>query len=125
MHGYLRTGGNAAVNDATNPALSAAMNDATNAANEAITQLFAQSPADAPPSAELIGRTAYRSAELTALPSVLKEVEAVVQRVFTLTENLFPGEILLPIFVNPPDWTNSKIRHLSSTDENIVHYWQP
>ena len=57
-------------------AWAAARDAAKNAANEAITQLFAQSPADAPPSVELIGKTAYRSAELIALLSVLKQVEA-------------------------------------------------
>ena len=122
-------GGYAALDAASNAAWTTAMNAtlaaATNAANEAITQVFAQSTADTPPSAELIGKTAYRSAELTALLSVLKQVEALVKRVFTLTEKLFPEEFLFPMFFNPAAWKDFKNQHFSPTDENIVHYWQP
>ena len=68
---------NSATNAARDAAVIAARNAvwlaATNAANEAITQLFAQSPADAPPSEKLIGKAAYRSAELTAQLSMLKQ----------------------------------------------------
>ena len=116
---------NAARSAAWNAARNAARNAAGDAANEAITQLFAQSPADAPPSAELIGKTAYRSAELTALLSVMQQVEAVVQQVFTLTENLFPEGILLPMFANPAAYKAFKDQHFSSTNENIGHYWKP
>ena len=101
------------------------LNAATNAANEAITLLFAQSPADAPPSAELIGETAYRSAELTALLSVLKQVEALVQQVFTRTERCFSEETPCPIFANSAAWKAFKDQHFSSTNENIGHYWKP
>ena len=116
---------NAARSAAWNAARNAARNAAGDAANEAITQLFAQSPADAPPSAELIGKTAYRSAELTALLSVMQQVEAVVQQVFTITENLFPEGILLPMFANPAAYKAFKDQHFSSTNENIGHYWKP
>ena len=95
------------------------------AANEAITQLFALSPADAPPSVELIGKTAYRSAELTAQLIMLKQVEAVVRQVFARTERFFSEETPFPLFVNPAAWRNFKNQHFSSTDENIVHYWRP
>ena len=121
----LSAGFSVAVDAATNPTKNAAKDAAGNAAKDAITQLFAHSPVDAPPSAELIGKTAYRSAELTALLSVLKQIEAVVQRVFTQTKNFFPEKFLLPMFVDLPAWKDFKIRHFSSADENIVHYWQP
>ena len=114
-----------AFNAAWDAARVVALNVATNAARDAITQLVAQSPADAPSSAELIVKTAYRSAELTALLSVMQQVEAVVQRVFTLTENLIPEEILLPMFADPAARQAFKDQHFISTDENIVHYWQP
>ena len=98
---------------------------AENAANEAITQLFAQSPADAPPSAELIGKTACRSAELTAQLSMLKQVEAVVRQVLARTERRISKWSYFPMFVNPSAWEDYKIRNFSSMDENVVHYWQP
>ena len=90
----------AALNAVRIAAKNATLNAATIAANEAISQLVAQSPADAPPSAELIGKTAYRSAELIALLSLLKQVEAVVQRVFAQTERLFIEETPYPAFAN-------------------------
>ena len=115
----------AALSDTFRAARSAARNAARSAANEAITQLFAQSPADAPPSVELIGKTAYRSAELTAQLSMLKQVEAGVQRVFTQTERDISEETPSPVFANPADWKAYKNQHFGSRDENIVHYWQP
>ena len=115
----------AAWDAARDAAWNAARSAAGDAANEAITQLFVQSPADAPPSAELIGKTAYRSAELTALLSVLRHVEAVVQRVFAETERFFSEETPFPMFANTAAWKDFKIQHFSTTDENIVHYWQP
>ena len=115
----------AATNAAWDAATNAAWDAARNAANEAITQLVAQSPADAPPSAELIGKTAYRSAELNALLSVLKEVEAALQRVFMNAERSFPEAALSPMFVNSAAWKDFKNRYFSSMDENVVQYWQP
>ena len=115
----------AALNVAWNAARDAAMNAATIAANEAISQLVAQSPADAPPSAELVGKTAYRSAELTVQLSMLKQVEAVVRQVFAETERFFSEKTPFSMFANPADRKTSKDQHFSSTDENIVHYWQP
>ena len=120
-----RASGNAALRPALSATFIAARNAARDAANEAITQLFAQSPADAPPSVELIGKTAYRSAELIALLSVLKQVEAEVQRVFTQTERVISEETPSPVFANPADWKAHKNQHFGSRDENIVHYWQP
>ena len=114
-----------AAESALSAALNATLNAATIAANDAITQLFAQSPADAHPSAELIGKTAYRSAELSAQLSMLKQVEAVVRRVFARTEKLISEEILFPAFANSAARKAFKNQHFSSTDENVVHYWQP
>ena len=114
----------AAWNAAMDAAWNAAKDAARNAANEAITQLVAQSPADAPISAELIGKTAYRSAELTVQLSMLKQVEAVVQRVFARTEGFFSEETPFPVFANPDARKAFKDQHFSSTDENVVHYWQ-
>ena len=124
---------NAASNAASDAASDAALNDvwaaawfaARDAVNEAITRLVAQSPADAPPSAELIGKTAYRSAELTAQLSMLKQAEAVVQRVFARTERYFSEETSSPVVADPAVWKGHKNQHFSSADENIVHYWQP
>ena len=116
---------NAALYAAGNAARDAAMNAATIAANEAISQLVAQSPADAPPSAELVGKTAYRSAELTVQLSMLKQVEAVVRQVFAETERFFSENTPFPAFANTAAWKAFKDQHFSSTDENIVHYWQP
>ena len=121
--------GNAAMNASRNAAMGAArdaaMNAATIAANEAISQLVAQSPADAPPSAELVGKTAYRSAELTVQLSMLKQVEAVVRQVFAETEKFFSEKTTFSMFANPADRKTFKDQHFSSMDENIVHYWQP
>ena len=113
------------MNAAWDASADVAKNAAKNAAIEAITQLFVQLPADVPPSAELIGKTAYRSAELTALLSVLKQVEAVVRQVFAETERFFSEETPFPMFANTAAWKAFKDQHFSSTDENIVHYWQP
>ena len=114
-----------AVNTSRDAAVNAATNAATNAANEAITQLVTQSPADAPPSAELIEETAYRSAELTAQLSMLKQVEAIVRRIFAQTERFFSEDTPLRVFANLAGWKNFKNQHFSSMDDNIVHYWQP
>ena len=118
-------GWNAAWTTGWNAAWTAASDAARDAANEAITQVFAQSTADTPPSVGLIGKTAYRSAELTALLSVLKQVEAGVQRVFTQTERFISEKTPSPVFANPADWKAYQNHHFGSTDENIVHYWQP
>ena len=116
---------NAARDAARDAAWNATRDAARDAANEAISQLVAQSPADAPPSAELVGNTAYRSAELTAQLSMLKQVEAVVRQVFAETERFFSEKTPFPAFANPAAWKAFKDQHFSSTDENIVHYWQP
>ena len=115
----------AALNAALNAARDATLNAAKNAAIEAITQLFVQSPADVPPSAELVGKTAYRSAELTAQLSMLKQVEAVVRQVFAETERFFSEETPFPAFANTAAWKDFKNQRFSTMDENIVHYWQP
>ena len=121
----LHAASNAARIAAWNVTLDAATNAAKNAAIEAITQLFVQSPADVPPSAELIGKTAYRSAELTALLSVLKQVQAVVRQVFAETERFFSEATPFPAFANTAAWKDFKNQHFSTTNKNIVHYWQP
>ena len=115
----------AALNAAWDASADVAKNAAKNAAIEAITQLFVQSPADVPPSAELVGKTAYRSAELTAQLSMLKQVEAVVRHVFAETERLFSEETPFPAFANLAARMAFKDEHFSSVNESIVRYWQP
>ena len=121
----LRAAWNATGNAALIVALSAALSAARSAAYKAISQPVAQLPADAPPSAELIGKTAYRSAELTVQLSMLKQAEAVVRRVLAQTERFFSEKTAPPVFANSAAWKAFKNQHFSSMDANIVHYWKP
>ena len=98
-------------------------NAARDAARVAINQLVAQSPAGALPSAELIGRTAYRFTELSALLSVLRQVEG--GQLFARLESRISAEDGYPIFANPAAWANFKNEQFCSANENLAHIWQP
>ena len=56
---------------------------------------------------------------------MLKQVDAVVGQVFAETERFFSEETPFPVFANPAARMAFKDEHFSSTDEDIVHYWQP
>ena len=95
----------------------------TEATREAITQLDAQSCGNAPPTAGLIGRTAYRSAELAFLISMLKQVKKVVQIVFAELEDCLTSDDRFSMLAHPAAWSDFKDKHFGK-NENIAHFWQ-
>ena len=103
----------------------AARDAARDASWKALMQLEAQTSADAPPAAELIGKTAYRSAELAALITMLEQVEEVVQTVFARTEWCIASNDTFPMLVNPAAWQHFKDEHFNSLNENIVCFLRP
>ena len=113
---------------AASAAAGAAASDAARtSAEDAIARLRARAGVDHPPTAEQIGKAAYRGAELAAQIVLLKKSATVVEEVFAKTADHLPAPQGLPMFDTPADWEAFKSRYFGhiSSDEDKMHYLRP